>query len=107
MSIRELYLTNSVVKRMLGLHPILKGVPEIKQALDSSPSTIIAKRRGCGKCGRKGHSIPVSAAKILAPIIGDLSEAKKQIILQTLGADLLKGFVGSSSKAVNLAQKTA
>ena len=107
MAIRELYLTNSVVKNMLGLAPITQGVPEIKKALDAAPSTREGKRRGCGGCGRKGHRIPTSSAKLLAPIVAALPEAKKQIILGTLGTDLLKGFVGNSSKAINLAQRTA
>lgn len=90
-----MYLTNSIIRRMLGLQPILQGVPEIKSACDAMAKLEKPKRAGCGKCRKKrGHWIPASAAKQLAVVVQGLSEAKKQIILRTLDAKVLKGFIG-------------
>ena len=100
-----MYLTASVVKRMLGLQPILRGVPEIKQAVDALPEVKAIRRKGCGKCGKRGDTMPVSVAKNLSVVVLGLSEPKKQIILDTLGALQLRGFIGRDTKAVILASK--
>ena len=105
----EMYLTNSIVKRLLGLRPILDLVPEIKSAVDSMPATVAARKPGCGKCGkhRTGATIASSAAKTLAPIVMGLSSEKKTVILNVLGTGTLRGFLPSSGhiKSVILAQK--
>ena len=104
---REMYFTNSVVRRMMGLQPITSAIPELQRALDASPLTQTTKRKGCGSCRKNAHAIPVSACKVLAPIVLGLPEDKKQLILQMLNTAKLLGYIGGGPrpKPVVLAEK--
>ncbi len=107
--VREMYLTNSVVRRLIGLQPILVGVPELKAAMTSMPEFTETKRKPCRKCRKKSGAVPTSSAKVLAPVIAGLSDDKKQLILRTLNTGVLKGFLadGPRLQAVVIAERPA
>lgn len=107
MIMKEMYLTNSVVKRLMGLRPIADAVPEIKSTMDALPKAIPARRGGCSKCKKRSGTIPPSAAKAMALTINGLSADKKLIVLNTLGITTLRGFLPSSGrlKSAILAEK--
>ena len=104
--IREMYITQSVVRRMLNLKPITDAIPELESTVNSVPEAKRPKRRCCGG-GRRGANPPASSAKVVAQLIAGLSQDKKELILDVLGASTLRGVLPRNNhlKSVILAEK--
>jgi hypothetical protein len=103
----EYFLTNGIVKRLLGLKPVTDAVPALMGVVDAAPAKP-SKKRCCGDGGYSPRNPPPSAAKDAAAIILALSQPQKLVILDALGADRLLGFLPegtNSHKSIVLASR--
>lgn len=103
---KELFLTNSVARRMLTLAPVLDAVPEIRaigQELEAKKNQV--RKSGCRGCGDRAakYYAPVNLQSRVAEILPSLNEEQKNAVLDAFRVQALKGFAGSgSSRSVTL-----
>ena len=110
---RQVYITDHVVRHLLGLAPVKTGVPELITAANNVTRGVIkkaAKKKGCGKCGDRHARRPrtPSMSREAAALISGLSHDKKLILLNALGTDELCGYLptGRRYRPVILARRT-
>jgi len=104
---RVKYLTASVIRTLLGLDPVSREVPEIREVCDEVAKHAV-KKSNCLHCGDKYtlKNPPPQLPREVSKVIMSLPDHKKKIILDTLRIDVLKGFPNHQVKPVDIAVRS-
>lgn len=96
-----LVVTNTIVRKLIGLAPIRQQIPELIAAVSAPRPRAKKAKPGCKQCpGETPQDYSDNLQKIAVPIIMGLSQAKKDMILRILGTPALQGYMYVGEKYV-------